>query len=86
MGSLEGGVVDEDIEAAELLYGQIHQLLAMRLVGDVAGHRTTRCPAFRISSAVDSASASSLKIGEDDIGAFTGKGDGDRPPMPSRRR
>ena len=74
---LARGVGDDDVETAELGDGIGDELAAERLVAKVAGHGET------LAAGVANESKDVLRVGlfgrqviDDDVGTFTGKGDG----------
>ena len=78
MGLLAAGVADEMSRPPRPLHGVGHQLLAERLVAQVAGNREADA-AFRLDQARSLRWASGSSVGEivdRDIGAFAREGDG----------
>jgi hypothetical protein len=75
---LVGGVVHQQVDAAELVHGALHERLAVLLVGDVAG-REHRRPAGlshqprRLLPVL----LLGLEVGQHDVGALAGEGDRD---------
>ena len=85
-GHLVGGVVDEHIDAPERVGGLAHQLAAMPGIGDVARHQQTLPPGL-LDQALGLAGVFVLvQIGDEEVGAFAGKGQCDRPADARNRR
>src|SRR5262249_22506978 len=78
VGALDGGVVDENVETAELLERALHQPPAMPRIGDVARY-PYRPPARLLDPAGGLCGILVLlAVGDQHIGALAGEGDGDR--------
>src|SRR3954468_5381712 len=79
VGHLEGGVVDEDVELAELVDRALHQSEAVVAVADVAGHRDAAParlldPPLRLGGVV-----MLLEVRAQHVGALARERDRDRP-------
>jgi len=74
---LESGVVDQDVQPPELVYSATNQTLAVRFVGDVAGHGLApglgHQPRGLLRVTVFA------QVGDQHISPLTREGQGDRP-------
>jgi hypothetical protein len=76
VGHLEGGVVDEHVEAAELVDGALDQLPAVRLVADVAAHDHGPPPGVLDEPARLLGVLVLGEVGDEHVGALAGEGEG----------
>jgi len=79
---LEGGVIDQDIQVAELLHRPPHECLAVRLAADIPGDRERLSPGVAYQARGLRCVLILAQVGDRHIGPLAGEGKGHRPPDP----
>jgi hypothetical protein len=79
-GRLMGRVVDENVDAAELIERGLDDLPTMRRRADVAGKQHGRASGFLHEALRLFCVVVLIEIGDDDVRAFARESDGDRAP------
>jgi len=77
MGHLVRGIVDEDVDAAKTLDGLVDEGLALGLLRDVPGQQQALAPGLFDPACGFLRVFVFIEVGNRDVRAFTGEGDGD---------